>query len=81
MKTEFPTIYMPDTGKPAPPILTRQELAAILRIDPDRIARTLQTVRKNCPHVLRGIQVGKRVHFDLREVWPLIDAIKTANPK
>lgn len=79
--TEYPTVYMPDTGKPAPPVLTKVEFAVLLRMNPDTVDQTIHYYRKKFPNVIRGVQVGKRVHFDLRDAVKLIDAIKEQNPR
>lgn len=79
--TDYPTVYMPSTGRPAPPLLTKEQLAELLHVNAKKIDRTLYTLRHNHPNILRGVQVGHRVHFDLRDVPTLIDAIKEQNPR
>jgi hypothetical protein len=62
-------VYMPD-GRPAPVILTEEELITLLRLDkdsggPKNPAYTLAYYRK---HGLRAIQMGKRIRYFLPDV-------------
>jgi len=67
-------VYLPD-GRPAPLILTEEELLFLLRLDkdsggPKTPAYTLAYYRKQG---LRGIQIGKRMRYYLPDVVEFLD--------
>jgi hypothetical protein len=66
---------MPD-GRPAPLILTEEELVILLRLDensggPKNPAYTLAYYRK---HGLRSIQMGKRIRYYLPDVIEFLES-------
>lgn len=67
-------VYMPD-GRPAPLILSEEELVFLLRLDkdsggPKNPAYTLAYYRK---HGLRSIQMGKRIRYFLPDVLVFLE--------
>jgi hypothetical protein len=66
--------YMPD-GRPAPAVMTADEVAAFLRLDGNAI-RTLKYWRDQ--GVLRGVRMGRKIRYPLGEVMRFIDR-KLAN--
>jgi len=84
MKNDYPTVYMPSTGKPAPPLLTEEEVIELMRLDeegPRYPDQALRRYRNLYPEFLKGVQIGKRVRFRLVGVLRVIEAIEDDNPR
>ncbi len=77
-----PTVYMPITGKPAPPLLS-VDMAADLMLIPESVDRyrSLKRYIKEYPSVMRGVQVGNDVRYRLVDVLNLMDAIMENNAR
>lgn len=54
------------SGKPAPVVLTDVELIELLRLDGNNPLRTLKFYRDE--HLLRGIQIGRKIRYRLCDV-------------
>ena len=56
---EYPTVYMPSTGRPAPPLLTEAEFIELLRLDEIKSLKypqeSLRKLRKAHPQVIRAV--------------------------
>lgn len=73
----YPTVFMPN-GKPAPLVLTEQELIVLLRLDvegPKDPRITLQYYRDK--GLLQGIRIGKRMRYTLGEVLKFLHSQST----
>lgn len=80
---ESPLIAFMPSGRPAPPLLTTQELIEILRIDTAGVKfpqSTLERYRRLYPSTLRPVQVSRKVFYRLRDALELIDRLAEANP-
>lgn len=57
--------FMP-SGKPAPVVLTSEELIELLRLDGNNPLRTLKFYRDE--GLLRGVQIGRKTRYRLCDV-------------
>ena len=64
-KTYSSIPFMPD-GRPAPLVLTADEVIFLLRLDGNSPERTLKFYRDE--GLLKGIRIGRRVRYPLSEV-------------
>ena len=62
-------IFLPD-GRPAPAVLTAEELISLLRLEGEHPERTLRYYRDE--NLLTGIRLGKRVRYPLGEVMRFV---------
>ena len=61
------TVFMPD-GRPAPPVLTQNEVIQLLRLDTLKVRFPEQTLRRYRDQGLKAIQLSKGVFFRLESV-------------
>jgi len=64
-KRQFTIVFLPD-GRPAPGVLTTEEVILLLRLDGDHPGRTLKYYRDEGQLV--GIKLGRKIRYTLDEV-------------
>ncbi len=74
----IPPVYLPD-GRPAPFLMTLEELVDFLRLNVNHPRDTVDRMRR--VHGLRSVQVSKRVLYQLPDVLDFLQQEQERNPR